>query len=326
MKISAGVRNLYDASFPIFRRLADDVDARLRTRVEGKGWFFRGRVKELESFALKLETGRVSDPERAEDFFGCTIIVRTAAEIAAAEALVASHYNIKERRPPVDSVTYKSSSNFIFDDLRLFVEQPASTTGKDLDLDGLPFEVQIKTILQYAWGVATHDLTYKSDSVSWPRERIAFQVKAMLEHAEVAIAEAHSLASAPSLAKCDQSTTDITHIIQVISDSWESDKLPDDRKRLAENVHGLLRLCGAKVERLLPLINAEVERVGLLPTDLSPYAFIVQAMANSDEINLQKSINNDRNRRCIFVHSGMDLPDWMQATHSKIIRVPPNWG
>ena len=51
------------------------------------------------------------------------------------------------------------------------------------------FEVQIKTILQHAWSIATHDLIYKTDTVSWPKERIAFQVKAMLEHAEIAIAE-----------------------------------------------------------------------------------------------------------------------------------------
>lgn len=135
MKISQEVRSLYAKSHPVFRRLATDVEAWLRPRVEEKGWFFRGRVKELESFALKLETGRVKRPEGSDDFFGCTIIVRTAAEIVLAEELVSSRYEISERRPADDGQTYKAPSSFVFDDLRLYVQQPESSTGRDLDLD-----------------------------------------------------------------------------------------------------------------------------------------------------------------------------------------------
>lgn len=321
MKISQGVRSLHARNDELYRRLAQDVDARLRPKVEDEGWFFRGRVKDLESFALKLETGRVQDPERSEDFYGCTIIVRTAAEIAAAEELVTSNYDVLQRRPSDDGETHKASSSFVFDDLRLYVQQPESTTGRDLDLDGLPFEIQIKTILQYAWGVATHDLTYKSDSVSWPRERIAYQVKAMLEHAEVAIAEAQVLAGARALAKEDRLTTDVAKVIEVVTSVWPETQLPNDRKRLAENVSGLLRMCGIIPENLSGLIQKERNRIGLLPSDLSPYAFILQALANNSEVDLQKSLNDWRNRRAIFIHKGMDLPSWMSANNKKIIRI-----
>jgi hypothetical protein len=49
----------------------------LKPLVEQKGWFFTWRLKELESFALKIETGRVSNPVALEDFFACTIVLRS---------------------------------------------------------------------------------------------------------------------------------------------------------------------------------------------------------------------------------------------------------
>lgn len=321
MKIAQDVRTLYSQREPTFRRLATDVEGWLRSRVERNEWFYRGRVKQLESFALKLETGRISQPEICEDFFGCTLIVRTSAEIMDAEELITSRYHLVERRPSDDGTTYKASSSFVFDDLRLYVQQPSSSTGRNQDLDGLLFEVQIKTILQEAWSVATHDLIYKSDSVSWPRERIAFQVKAMLEHAEIAISEAHNLASARSLAKQDRGTTEIVQTIDVITSVWPADQLPRDRKRLAENVAGLMRLCAKGAKNLKEIIDAERTRIGLIPSNLSPYAFIVQALANNNEISLQKALEHPRNRRSIFIHAGMDLPSWMENDHPKIVRV-----
>ncbi len=321
MKIAQGVRALHAEREELYRRLGADVEARLRPRVEEEKWFFLGRVKQLESFALKLETGRVENPYRSEDFYACTIIVPTAARVEAAEALVASLYTLRQRRPAEDSTTHKAASNFVFDDLRLYVEQPESSSGRDADLDGLLFEIQIKTILQYAWAVATHDLTYKADSVSWPRERIAFQVKAMLEHAELAIAGAQTLAEAPAIAKSDRATNEISRILEDIATVWSDDQLPKDRKRLAETISAVLRMCRLASDQFNVIIETERLRVGLLPTDISPYAFTIQALANSKNVDLKKHLSNIRNRTSIFVHNGMELPNWMLEEHPRIIRL-----
>jgi ppGpp synthetase/RelA/SpoT-type nucleotidyltranferase len=193
MKIIKQLRDLYQASSIKYERLAVEVRETLKPRVEVAGWFFLSRLKDLESFALKVETGRVPDPNQMEDFYACTIVVPTILQIDDAEQLVRSLYDFHERRPAADTTTSKASSSFAFDDLRLYVNRRSLGSGKDPELDGLIFEVQVKTILQHAWSTATHDLIYKTDTVSWPRERIAYQVKAMLEHAEVAIAEANRI-------------------------------------------------------------------------------------------------------------------------------------
>lgn len=184
------------------------------------------------------------------------------------------------------------------------------------------FEIQIKTILQYAWGIASHDLIYKTDNVSWPKERIAFQVKAMLEHAEIAIAEAERLADSPAISKKDCGTAATLEIIHALRGFWPPDRLPKDIKRLAESIRGVLKACDIDPSGLDALLKAEKDRIGVLPTDLSPYAFLVQALANSGELDFRAKITSGKNKKTkVFVHDDMDLPAWMQESNDKIIRV-----
>jgi len=321
MKIIKALRDLYQASSIKYERLAAEVRETLKPRAEASGWFFLSRLKELESFALKIETGRVPDPRNMEDFYACTIVVPTILQIDDAEELVRSLFDFDERRPPDDAATRKASSSFAFDDLRLYVKRRSLASGKDADLDGIIFEVQIKTILQHAWSTATHDLIYKTDTVSWPRERIAYQVKAMLEHAEVAIAEASRLSDARAVAKKDDRTDNILRIIQQVESFWSKDRLPDNVKRLAETVFDLLRTCDLSANDLAAILEAEKRRIGLLPTDLSPYAFVVQAMAHSDTVDFQNKFSRRHIRSSIVIHSGMDLPPWMQDAHDRIVKL-----
>src|SRR6185295_542993 len=81
----------------------------------------------------------------------------------------------------------KGTHEFSFDDLRLYTKWKPDVTLPTPTFAGVVFELQIKTFLQHAWSIATHDLIYKTDSISWPKERVAFEIKAMLEHAENAI-------------------------------------------------------------------------------------------------------------------------------------------
>lgn len=321
MKIVKRVRDLHDECRPIYDRLSDEVKGLLKSQSEERNWFYIGRVKELESFALKIETGRAPDPARMEDFFACTIVVPTLGQLEEAERFVTTTFDLVERRPPTDGETRKGSSDFTFDDLRLYVARKPSTSGRESDLDGLKFEVQIKTILQHAWSVATHDLIYKSDSVSWARERIAFQVKAMLEHAEIAIAEANKLADAPAVAKKDVRTAGILKLIDDVERIWTEQRLPKDLKRLAETILRLLQTCDLQAADFAPLIDAEKRRIGLLPADLSPYAFTVQALAHSKVLDFEKKFGRNHIKTRLVIHDGMDLPAWLLRDHPRVLNL-----
>ena len=321
VKIARRLRDIHQDCTELYTLLSKQVRELLGTKVEEQGWFFLHRLKQLESFALKIETGRVPDPGNLEDFFACTIVVPTIREVQEAEELVCEYFEFDRRRPPEQEKTQKSSSSFVFDDLRLYVKHRPLKSGLHPRLDGLVFEVQIKTILQHAWSLATHDLIYKTDSVSWPLERIAFQVKAMLEHAEVAIDKAEQISKAPAVAKSDRETTAVRKLIRKISRTWPADRLPSDVKRLAENILNILELAGLSENDFRAIIASEEKRSGPLPTNLSPYAYTLQALSHYSGIDLRRKFNRSREKRAIVVHDDMDLPQWMLRHHERIVRV-----
>jgi len=318
MKIVKLVRDLYTEAKPNYDKLSEEAASVIKTICDSNNWFYISRIKNIESFALKIETGRVDDPSAMEDFFACTLVVPTLSDIEKAENLILESFDQGYRRPESDSNTNKSASSFAFDDLRLYVKRRPLDSGRQPELDGMVFEVQIKTVLQHAWSVATHDMIYKSDTVNWPLERIAFQVKAMLEHAEIAIAEAGRLSNSSAVAKRDTKTIEILSLIESINSIWGKEKIPADIKRLAENIRNILIACNIKVDEFSNIILAEKKRVGLLPADISPYAFFVQALARNVDIDLERKVKKFRKQR-IVIHSGMDLPEWMSVENCKLI-------
>lgn len=321
MKVNQEIRNLYSSNLEKYKRLSSEVIELLKPISEERGWFFISRTKELNSFALKIETGRVPRPSAPEDFFACTIVVPTLDLIKTAEELVLLHFDLAVRKPKKDAETHKSPSDFPFDDLRLNVTRRDNNSGRNEDLIGTLFEIQIKTVLQHAWSIATHDLIYKTDTVSWPKERIAFQVKAMLEHAEVAITEAHQISESLSLAKQDKRTTNILSTITILKDFWPEDALPLDLKRLAENILTVLKIVELQPSQLLSILEAEKSRVGILPRDLSPYAFLIQAISRNAACEFEKKFKSPKIKTYVLIHKGMDLPDWMNEAHERLISV-----
>ena len=320
MKIVKALRDIHHECRPNYQHLAEEVVGLLKPKVEERRWFFLSRLKNMESFALKVESGRVQNPNKLEDFFACTIVVATKAQIEDAESLVLEHFDLSYRRPLDDSFTHKTSSSFAFDDLRLYVARRAPVSGRRPELNGLVFEVQIKTTLQHAWGRATHDLIYKSNTISWPLERIAYQVKAMLEHAEIAIAEANRLADAAGVSKQDRQTISVNQLIKKLRNTWGDERLPEDVKRLGEVLLALFRAADMGIDRFEDIIDTEKRRIGLLPQDLSPYAFTLQAVANFDIERFHQKFNRQNIRTSVLVHADMDLPDWMLNEHKRIVR------
>ena len=321
MKIIKQIRDIYGDAWPLYSQVSNEVAAIVSPKVNENDWFFISRIKDIESFAQKIETGRVYNPARMEDFYAATIVVATSREIVIATEMIDNEFEIVRRRPSDDSVTHKTPATFDFDDLRLYVKMKSTTMERYPRLIDVVFEIQIKTILQHAWSLATHQLIYKSTTVNWPLERIAFQIKAMLEHAEVAIAEANILAETSSIAKSDKKTVAKTELLSYIQNTWNTERLPGNLRRLADSILEVLQLCGLSVDDFPGLISNEQCRIGTLPIDLSPYSFTVQALANSSKVNLKKVLRTNKGRTVIVIHRGMELPDWMSQSHRRILNL-----
>jgi hypothetical protein len=127
----------------------------------------------------------------------------------------------------------------------------------------------------------------------------------MLEHAELAIAEADKLSSAPAVSKQDRRTKELLQVIEQLRSIWtDGDALPHDLKRLAQSIVAILKVGDVPVERLTDVLMSEVRRIGLLPKDLSPYSFAVQALANHPDLNFE---------------GNLELPASMLTPHERII-------
>lgn len=312
MKIPASIRALYAEQKEPNERLQAKVDEILGPIARRNRWHYESRIKLEPSVALKVESGRVSDPKRVEDFFACTIVVRNLSEIGQAERVICDTFSLEERRPRRADRTHKNPDSFPFDDLRLYVHWKDDPALPETGLESIRFEVQIKTFLQHAWGIATHDLVYKTDDVDWSRERIAFQIKAMLEHAEISIQEAGRLAETAALAKTHRTTQDLKEIITFLRDVWAAEFLPADLRRLAENTKTLMQLADIRMDRLRQLIEVEKRRnKGELPLNVSPYGIIVQALAWGEEDKLKAGLIDNRRREKLLVTSEMELPGWI---------------
>ncbi|MBF4622918.1 hypothetical protein [Clavibacter sp. VKM Ac-2872] len=281
MKIVQSLRKSFDDQL----ELQQLVEARAKTIIEAvipATWHYEGRIKLLESFALKVETGKF-DPLDLPDFFACTIVVPTMADLAGAEKKVEGLFEKVSRKPLTDKEALSDAFSFPFDHTRLYCRIRVAPGMETAPINAVQFEVQIKTYLQHAWSIATHDLTYKSNTVSWGTQRVAAQVRATLEAAEVSIVEAVKLTETGNrfLAREDPLTIELSEIIKVLSREFSEQELPEDMRRLAQTLHTLLGSCKVQISALAPLLKRGREARGSHPLDLSPYATVLQYLIDT---------------------------------------------
>ncbi len=311
MKISNFIRSQYDRQFELNKLLNNFVDDKIRELlIDHKSWHYISRLKSLESFALKLETGRGLDENlNLEDFLGCTIVVENYDSISIAYQLIINTFDLVYQRPENVDQTVKSPESFIFDELRLYCKLDTEKMRSEVVFSDLIFEIQIKSFLQHAWGIATHDLIYKGDTLHWGLARIAYQVKAMLEHAELSIKQANNLIECNELNKDFKSINQLNEILLVIKNHWDVDQLPSDLRRLAENFKKLLEIIEYDIDQFNNLLTENKPPSGH-PRNLTPYAATIQYLFKREEQKFIKFLNkrNSRSKFKVYIDPSIEIP------------------
>ncbi len=318
MKISRSVRELHEDLEPRYAELGKLVNRLLGDRKEAR-WHYESRLKSVESFAMKLETGRVPDPSKLEDFFACTLVVEGPHKIPDAEKLISTLFDVTARRPPRPERTHLAPHSFEFDDLRLYVRWRDDPGGRPTGVTDLRFEVQVKTFLQHAWAIATHDSLYKTTAVDWSSSRIAYQVKAMLENAEVTIGAATALGASFALSRSDDSSLATREAINAVESRWASGQLPRDRRTLAQNILTLGSTLRLETEKIWEALDdATAAGHGAATLNLSPFAATLAALLRKRGAALFGPLA--KARQSVFVPLEIDLPQLQPEILAKIVR------
>lgn len=318
MKIDDRLREAYRQQRKIADRLKTQVDAEIQSR-KPRTWHYESRPKEEESFALKVEAGRAKHPQAIEDAFACALIVPNFSDVKRAEDLIVDLYGpLEYKRPESYTVTTKSPSDFRFDDLRLYVTYKDRGYGPPSGLQGVLFEVQVRTFLQHAWNIATHDIVYKADNVSWRRERVAHQAKAALEQAEVTIESMAALERTAALPETNERFLLVNDIIGALKEHWSTDHLPKDLRRLADAIYDLLwnlRLNDIRTFRLL-LAEGQDRYGGNHNLNWSPYRAISQYLCEQHAEKFRNYLSNKKMRVRTFVYDSVLEELGLEVAHA----------
>ena len=181
MIVPAPVQLQFQNSQPYLRHVQEAVRQTMLAYCDQEGFAFQSRPKTVESLAEKLETGRYSRWSDIDDLYACAVIIPSLiAEDAVCEFLRGA---FEEVRVTKRGSNLKDPAVFRFDCSR-FVGRLRLANGGAESPEGLRrfcFEVQIRTAFEHAWLVATHDFSYKAQTVEWRRIRLAAQLKANVE-------------------------------------------------------------------------------------------------------------------------------------------------
>ena len=277
LKIPHSVIQYYQSLEDKYLHLGDIVADIVEKNIRNQQWLFLQRIKSQESFYFKLQTGRLK--EAKEDFLACTIVVENSKKILEAEEKVVTYFQRCTRRPKCKNFTYNEPERFAFDDLRLYLTLKERDFRDAPELKDLVFEIQIKTFLQHAWSIATHDLIYKPVAgTDWAMARVAFQIKAMLEHAEVSIEQVERIAKSDFLDKESKQTKKLKYIEKQLREYWQ-DGLSSHTRRVSENISRLSDLFGCTIDNIFEWIKNDTGKGrGACLVSYSPYEVALEAI------------------------------------------------
>ncbi len=325
MKVLNSISACFQKQEEIVIKLKEKVDDIFKAN-KAERWHYYSRIKSPESYALKIETGRVNNPFAMDDFFACSIVVENIAEIKKAIVTIEKFFEIVSKKPPSELHTHKDPESFPYDDLRLYVKFKRE--------DGLPpeslmnqfseviFEIQVKTFLQHAWVIATHDLVYKGDEINWAKLRVSFQIKAMLEHAEVSIQEIDSIKECSVLRKQNKETEQLNLIKDFLTSNWPQENLPKDIIRLSKNILELIKLLKIDINTVDVLLKEETKiGRGIYILNLSPYFIVLQTILSKKPEIIENFFADENNKKRIVIPPEIETGS-LTLNENKIIYLP----
>lgn len=274
MKIPVSFQTAYSTVESELDLLKQYVEPRLQTIAKNVGGTYSGRIKTIESVLIKIEKELTENVnyefplKRINDLFGCRLIVPNTRLISETEDAISDQFEIIERR-----VRVLKPEEFAYNDINLTckIKQTDALLNRSSFTSYL-FEIQIKTLLQEAWGIAGHGILYKAKKKAWGIARITSQLRALLEMADSVLANFEQVAEAFHSDQEYQSYQVPNKIVSLLEANWSSENLPANTYRLAQTIQKYFIAIGdGNVETLETLLANEkykgyIQARSLFPT------------------------------------------------------------
>lgn len=158
------VRSYYD-NLSTYQRLCEEVEYILDKKIRSLGikiGSLTSRAKTLESFCEKIQRKKYTHPAKEiTDLSGVRIVFLYSSDRIKLEQLIESEFYVIEK---VDKFAQQKVEQFGYGALHYIVKLKEQHAGARYDdLRDAICEIQIRTILQDAWSVVAHHLSYKQE-------------------------------------------------------------------------------------------------------------------------------------------------------------------
>jgi putative GTP pyrophosphokinase len=158
------IRSYYE-NLSTYQRLCEEVEYILDKKIKYSGikiGSLTSRAKTLESFCEKIQRKKYDDPMREiTDLSGVRIVFLYSSDRIRLEQLIESEFHVIEK---VDKFAQQKVEQFGYGALHYIIKLKEQHAGARYDdLRNASCEIQIRTILQDAWSVVAHHLSYKQE-------------------------------------------------------------------------------------------------------------------------------------------------------------------
>jgi putative GTP pyrophosphokinase len=163
------LKSWYDEKVPIYRPLVERLENLVKEILDKEAIEYvhiEARLKKFKSFKEKIVRKKYRKPEEVTDLAGVMIVgsVLSNAELISKKIKSGKEFRIDWDKSEdhliklaEDRVGYRGK-NYV----AIFREEAIRNTDEYKKFKDLRFEIQIKTLLDYAWGKIEHDRNYKT--------------------------------------------------------------------------------------------------------------------------------------------------------------------
>lgn len=164
-----GIVSWYKLEFPFYEAFASRVKNIVEDILDSQGINYhtvQARPKKIESFEQKLQKGVSYDPKRMQDLVGVRIIGYVNSDMQKISKTIEDHFVVDPKKNTdrsdtlgIDKVGYRSR-HFV-----VTLSKSRTSLPENKKYEGIPFEIQVRTILQHAWAEIEHDRNYKYSGI-----------------------------------------------------------------------------------------------------------------------------------------------------------------